>query len=154
MNKSGNKKNNFSREWDLNHQHSDLKPSALPPELSRIVLFGKNIFQSDDFLDFHNFLIFFPKNFFWIPNLELHFYSHWFPLKYWLGLVHGIVHYRKKSNPAAIICNTANSEFFKKNLLIEIWFLQQKLQNGLCSWASRAKTWNHNKKYYTYPETS
>ena len=44
--------------------------------------------------------------------------------------------------------------FFQIFLLIEILFLKQKLQNGLCSWASRAKMWNHNKKYYTYPETS
>ena len=35
-----------------------------------------------------------------------------------------------------------------------LWFLQQKLENGLCSWASRANMWIHIKKCYTYSETS
>ena len=56
--------------------------------------------------------IFFSKKKFWITNLELHFFLHRSPWKFWLGLVHGMVHYRNKSNPAPQIHPTANLEFF------------------------------------------
>ena len=38
-------------------------------------------------------------------------------LKYWLGLVHLMLLYRKKPNSAPRINTTANSEFFKKNFI-------------------------------------
>ena len=74
--------------------------------------------------------------------------------KYWYGRCRGWYLIRKSQNLIPKLPLLQIQIFFQIFLLIEILFLKQKLQNGLCSWASRAKMWNHNKKYYTYPETS
>ena len=73
--------------------------------------------------------------------------------KYWYGRCRGWYLIRKSQNLIPKLPLLQIQIFFQIFLLIEILFLKQKLQNGLCSWASRAKMRNHNKKYYTYPES-
>ena len=76
---------------------------------------------------------------------------HW---KYWHGMCMGWYLFGISQNLIPKLTLLQIQNFFQFFLLIELWFFQQKMQNGLCCWPSRAKMGNHNKKYYPYPESS